>query len=96
VLWLVALSLYVHAIATRPLQRDIRIAKLEGDVEDVYGRVQRLSGRIGRQKQLDEGPTDTDVVHATKAGDFKQRKNETPEQWKARTRLLLQQGLKPH
>lgn len=79
-----ALSTAAVILARRPTKRDVRLSAVEADLDDLRHRVQRLQGRIGRQKQIDDGEAASDDNR-----DTKQRPGETPDEWKARMRLRL-------
>lgn len=88
----VYLACWAAYVAKRaPLKRDVRIGKLEGDVDDLIGRINRLSGKVGRQVRDENAAEEAHEGPKT----FAQRKGESPEQWKIRTRALLQRGVKP-
>jgi len=78
--WNVEHSRLMKRLEEIPAERETRIARVEMDVEDCVLRVQRLTGRMARQKQLDD-PKPT-VQHV-----------ETPEAIKQR--LRAQVGLVP-
>lgn len=82
----------VIALYRRPQKREMRIAQLETDQLDLLMRIQKLSGRVGRaarEEAEEEGSARTGKQS------FAQQKGETSEQWKQRTRALLQRGVKP-
>jgi hypothetical protein len=77
-------------LALRPSKRDTRIGKLEADYDDLHTRVQRLAGRIGRQKQQEL------LADESASDDMRQRSNESAADWKARVRLQIAQGRGPN
>ncbi len=86
------LTAAVMRILRTPTKRDQRLAQLESDQADLILRIQKLQGRLGRQIRDERAATDdADANEET----FAQRRGETPDAWKLRTRALLQRGVKP-
>ena len=83
------LTASLRSVARRPNQRDARIAALEADLEDVLHRIRKLTGQLGRQKQLEQ-PAATDEDGPA------QRPGESAIDWKRRVRMLVAQGKVKH
>jgi hypothetical protein len=81
------------ALSGRPDKRDNRILQLEADMEDAFGRVKKLTGRLARQTQLAE----RDLPAADdEASDNAQRRGESDHEWKRRLRAKIVSGAIKH
>ena len=87
---------WLFVLWSRPVKRDIRLARLEADHEDILLRVQRLSGHVGRAvANRRQEQTDDDDQQAT-ALETAQKKGEDFAAYKQRMRGLLAAGRIKH
>jgi hypothetical protein len=94
VLCTAGLLLLAHRIRALPVKRDIRLVKLEGDVEDALTRINKLSGRVAREVRTAKEAL-AEAEPAAEPGDMGQRKGETDLDWKRRVRKLIAAGKGP-
>jgi hypothetical protein len=83
----------IGRLERRPSQRETRLAKLEAEVDELYGRVRKVTGKLyreGHHKPADE-PTAPEPVF-----DTQRKPTESDGAFKARMRQLLAAGKLQH
>jgi hypothetical protein len=91
-----AVLLSLVALAKRPPAERKQVGELRVMVHELVDELEKLHALLAKKNQrqvMRERREDPDVIHDNA---WKQRKNETAAEWKARTRELLSKGAKPN